>query len=284
MNLKKRGAANFREYKALGIIMGLFFFGVFLIYPSIGKGTKIVKKQTKITGKEVAELVKNRPDGKDRRAVLTFTLINKRNRKRKRKVLSIQKDEGDDTKAVMCFLSPGDVKNTIFLQYDYDNPKKEDDKWLYLPALRRVKRISGSKKSEYFMGTDFTYDDLGDRSVEEDEHRLVGSEVIDGHDCWIKEAVSKDKDYMYSKVVSWIRKDIHVPLKVDFYDRHKKLLKTMVNEKIKQTDGFWTVWKMKMENFHLKHKTFVTYSEFKYNQGVKDSIFSVSNIKKGRIK
>ena len=237
-----------------------------------------------LTGRDVAILVDKVPDGDDRTSELTFTLINKQGKKRVRTVKSYQKDIGDDTKSVMCFLSPSDVKNTIFLQYDYDDPSKEDDKWLYLPALKKVRRIAGSSKNDYFMGSDFTYDDMGDRNVDEDEHKLLDDETLEGYDCWVKEATPKDKSYMYSKVNAWIRKDIHLAVKIDYYDRHGNLMKSMRLSDFRQTEGFWKAFRLEMENFQQKHKTVIEYQKVKYNTGLDDSLFEVSAIEKGRIR
>lgn len=99
-----------------------------------------------------------------------------------------------DRKSIMFFQYPGDVKGTGFLTWDYDDPSRDDDKWLYLPAMKKTRRISGSSaKQDYFMGSDFTYDDMGSRHVDEDTHKLLGEESIGGHKCWQLESVPKDK-------------------------------------------------------------------------------------------
>ena len=261
-----------------------YFFILYLIFSLISPVSAHDNTEKTLTGRDVAVLVDERPDGDDRSFELTFTLINKRGRKRVRVVKSLQKDYGPDSKSLMCFLKPSDVKNTIFLQHDFDEPKKEDDKWLYLPALKKVRRIAGSSKNDYFMGTDFTYDDLGDRNVDEDNHSLLKDESIDGYPCWVKVAVPKDKSYMYSKVVSWVRKDVHIPIKVDYYDRHGQLLKSMKLSDFRQNQGFWKAFKLEMQNFQQNHKTIINYQKVKYDSNLKDRLFAVSSIKKGRIR
>ena len=110
------------------------------------------------SGREIMLKVKNRPDGDTRYAMLSMTLVQKNGSKRERKLSSWAMDVGKDTKKIMFFTYPGDVKGTGFLTWDYDNPNKEDDKWLYLPAMKKTRRISGkSSKTDYFMGSDFTY-------------------------------------------------------------------------------------------------------------------------------
>lgn len=123
------------------------------------------------TGKEIAQRVKDRPDGDTRKTEMVMKLINKRGSVRERKLISYSIDVGKDKKdrkLMMFFQYPGDVKGTGFLTWDYDEIGKDDDKWLYLPAMKKTRRISGSSaKKDYFMGSDFTYDDMGSRNVDE---------------------------------------------------------------------------------------------------------------------
>ncbi|MBO4804796.1 MAG: outer membrane lipoprotein-sorting protein [Paludibacteraceae bacterium] len=116
----------------------------------------------------------------------------------------------------MFFLYPSDVKGTGFLTWDYDQANKDDDKWLYLPAMKKTRRISGSSsKTDYFMGTDFTYDDMGRRNLEEDTHTLLREETLNGHKCWVLQSSPKKAGDIYTKRISWIRQDCLIPVKVD---------------------------------------------------------------------
>ncbi|MBC8526709.1 MAG: outer membrane lipoprotein-sorting protein [Candidatus Cloacimonetes bacterium] len=237
-----------------------------------------------LTGRDIAIMVHDRPDGNDRKSITKMTLINKRGKTRERTVLSISKDYGKDSKSIIFFQSPADVKGTGFLQYEYDDPAKEDDRWLYLPALKKVRRISGSSKSDYFMGTDFTYDDMGGRSVDEDDHKLLREEIIDSVKCWVLESIPKEKDYIYSKTIKWIRQDALIPVKVEFYDRQTNLLKVLKITDIRKQDGFWTSFKMEMNNIQEKHKTILEIEEMHYDIGLKDNLFRVTTLERGRLK
>ncbi|MEA3474858.1 MAG: outer membrane lipoprotein-sorting protein [Candidatus Cloacimonadota bacterium] len=237
-----------------------------------------------LTGRDIAIMLHNRPDGNDRKSVMQMTLINKRGKTRERTLLSISKDYGKESKSIIFFQSPADVKGTGFLQYEYEDTLKEDDRWLYLPALKKVRRISGSSKNDYFMGTDFTYDDMGDRSVDEDNHKLLCEEKIDSIKCWVLESIPKDKDYMYSKKIAWIRQDALIPVKVEFYDRQTNLLKVLKITDIRKQNGFWTAFKMEMNNIQEKHKTILEIKEMHYDIGLKDNLFRVSSLERGRIK
>jgi len=237
-----------------------------------------------LTGRDIMIKVDERPEGDDQRAVMKMTLVNKRGKTRERSVLMYSKKYGEDSKALMYFQSPGDVKGTGFLSWQYDDPQKDDDQWLYLPALKKSRRISGSSKNDYFMGTDFTYDDMGDRNVDEDTHALIREEEVDGHRCWVVESKPKDEDYMYSKSVGWIRQDTLLAMKVDFYDRKGALLKTLTVSEIKEQDGIWTAFRMEMDNVQEQHKTVIEMEEVRYNIGLEDSLFRVSTLERGLVK
>ncbi|MCK4396193.1 outer membrane lipoprotein-sorting protein [candidate division WOR-3 bacterium] len=237
-----------------------------------------------LTGRDIMIKVDNRPDGDDRTMTMNMTLINKQGKTRERTVLSFSKDYGKDSKSIIYFKKPADVKGTGFLSWEYDDPNKDDDRWLYLPALKKIRRISGSSKNDYFMGTDFTYDDLGDRSVDEDNHTFLREKEIDGTICWIIESIPKNKDDMYSRVIKWIRQDALMPVKVEFYDKQGNFLKILTVSDIRKQDGIWTAFRMEMDNIQDKHKTILEITEMHYNQGLKDNFFKVSTLESGKIK
>jgi len=241
-------------------------------------------QEKKLSGSDIMLKIDNRPDGDDQKNVMHMTLINRRGRTRERTVLSYSKDYGKDSKTIVYFQKPADVTGTGFLSWEYDNPSKDDDRWLYLPALKKVRRISGSSENDYFMGTDFTYDDMGGRSVDEDTHKLIREEEVDGIKCWVVESVPKDKDYMYSKTIKWIRQDSYIAAKIEYYDRMGTLMKILTTSDVKKHEGFWTIFKMEMDNKQEKHKTILELEEVHYNTKVKDSLFRVSTLERGRLK
>ena len=234
------------------------------------------------TGRDIAERVKNRPDGDTRYAEMQLTLVKKNGDKRDRKMVSWAMDEGKDTKKIMFFTYPGDVKGTGFLTWDYDQTGKEDDKWLYLPAMKKTRRISGSSsKTDFFMGTDFTYDDMGGRGVDEDKHKLLREEMRDGHKCWVLESVPVDAREIYNRKLSWIRQDCDVTVYVEFYDKLDKLHRVMSVSELQQVGGYWTVMKMEMKNVQSGHSTQITVTGPKYDIPVDKSLFTVAKLEKG---
>lgn len=239
------------------------------------------------TGREIAQKVKDREDGDSRQAELVMKLINKRGSTRERKIISYSIDVGKDKKdrkTVMFFQYPGDVKGTGFLTWDHDNINKEDDKWLYLPAMKKTRRISGSSaKKDYFMGSDFTYDDMGQRNIDEDNHELEGEEIIDGHKCWKLTSTPKGNKDIFSKKISWIRQDCFIPIKVDYYDKMGKIHRKLEMSEINQIQGFWIAQYMEMINVQTGHKTIIQINNPKYNINVEESKFSVTTLEKGRL-
>jgi len=181
----------------------------------------------------------------------------------------------------MFFVAPADVKNTSFMNWSYDDPNKSDDQWIYLPALKKVKRISSENKSDYFMGSDFTYDDLGDRKVDDDTHTLLKEETIDGVDYWVIKSVPKDEDYMYSKTITWIRKDNLIGLKKEFYDEDDELLKILKILKFENIGGFDIITKSEMENVQKDHKTIMELSNVKINTNIPESKFTTRMMMRG---
>ncbi len=234
-----------------------------------------------LSGREIIENVYNRPEGDDMTSNLTMTLINKSGKERIRKIKQFTKDMGEMEKSIMFFQSPADVKNTSFMSWSYDGDNKNDDQWIYLPTLKKTKRISSDSKSDYFMGSDFTYDDLGDRKLDDDTHQLLREEAIDGVDYYVVESISKDEDYMYSKTITWIRKDNFIGLKKEFYDEDEDLLKILHIKRFEEISGLLVITNSEMHNVQKDHKTMMVLSDININTGISDSKFSERMMMRG---
>ncbi len=236
-----------------------------------------------LSGRDIIQRVKDRPDGENRSASITMVLTQKNGRQRERRLNSWAMDKGGVSKKIMLFTYPGDVKGTGFLTWDYDAPGREDDRWLYLPAMKKTRRISGkSSKSDYFMGSDFTYDDLGSRAVDEDSHTLLREEPLDGHDCWVVESIPQGKGDLYSKRVAWVRKDCAMIVRMEFYDSLGKLHRRFSASEIKQVQGFWTASRMEMENAQTGHRTLLTMENQQFNlSDINEELFTVNRLEKG---
>ncbi|MFQ5455926.1 MAG: outer membrane lipoprotein-sorting protein [Nitrospirota bacterium] len=259
------------------ISMSMVLFATLLLFFPISYAEEI-------TGLQIMTNRDQREDGDDQTSEARFTLINKRGQKRIRETIRYWKDydgkDGFDEKMVIFFKSPPDIKNTGFLNWSYIDIERDDDKWLYLPALKKVRRISAGDKEDSFMGTDFTFDDMGDRKVEEDRHHLIKSDSFDGRECYVVESTPKDKDYMYSKQITWVDKERWVDLKTEYYDRKSRLLKTLIT-KWQQVNNIWSPKSLHMENHRTGHQTTIDISDVKFNIGLKESIFKKARLKRG---
>lgn len=255
----------------------VLLFGVFALFLS-----GLTSFAGELDGKAVAVLVHDRPDGEDRTQVCTMTLLNRRGATRVRKLEIRTKDYGQDQKSIMIFREPADVKDTMFLAWSYDDADRDDDRWLYMPAMKSVRRISGASKNEYFMGTDFTYDDIGKRSVDKDMHTLLGEEKLENYKCWKLESVPVDPDDAYARKISWVDQESHVAVRVEYYDKDG-LIKTLRVKDLRKEGGIWTTFLSEMDNVSRNHKTILQLDSVSYDTGLKDELFRVSTLQRGRL-
>jgi outer membrane lipoprotein-sorting protein len=210
-----------------------------------------------------------------------MTLINGSGNRRVREIRQFSKEYREMEKKIMFFLSPADVRNTSFMTWSYDDPEKDDDQWIYLPALRKVKRISSDSKSDYFMGSDFTYDDLGDRHPDKDHHKIIGTETLNGEECYVIESRPKNPDYMYSRTVTWVVKDKWIGLQKQFYDEDGEKLKTLTVKKYESIKGYWIIIHSEMHNTQKNHKTVMELSGIKVDMGIEDYRFTTRIMERG---
>ncbi|MFH1502188.1 MAG: outer membrane lipoprotein-sorting protein [Candidatus Eisenbacteria bacterium] len=232
-------------------------------------------------GLELVENVYYRPDGDDMQSKLTMTLVNSRGDERVREIRQFMMDSGDVEKKVMFFESPADVRNTSFMSWSYEATGESDDQWIYLPALKKVKRISSDSKGDYFMGSDFTYDDLGDRHPKSDTHTVLGREEVNGEPCYVVQSVPIEEEYIYGRTVSWIVADKWVVVKKDFYDEDDELLKTLTADEYPSIDGYWIVTHSTMHHVQRDHTTIMDLDDVLLDTGIADGKFTERTMMRG---
>ena len=232
------------------------------------------------TAKEIAYKVYNRKAPKNGESDMTMTLINKKGNKRVRYLHQFFIDLGSIEKQIMFFTAPADVKNTSFMNWTYDEADKEDDQWLYLPALMKVKRISSSSKDNDFMGSDFTYEDMEKRSPERDNQILIGSENLNGESHWVIEATPKEEG-QYAKRKVWVSKSKSIPSKIEFYDEGNELLKVLTITETQLIKGYWVVVKQEMKNVQKNHKTVISLMNIKVESGITEEKFTQREMERG---
>jgi outer membrane lipoprotein-sorting protein len=190
--------------------------------------------------------------------------------------------EGDGDKSLTIFDNPRDVKGTAFLTYSHK--VGDDDQWLYLPALKRVKRISSRNKSGSFMGSEFAYEDISSQEVEKYTYKWIRDEVYDGQECFVIERYPVDKKNSgYIRQLLWTDKSEYRALKVDYYDRKNSLLKTLTLKGYqKYIEKFWRAHEMNMVNHQNGKSTDLIWSNYKFRVGLKDRDFNKSSLKRAR--
>ena len=183
---------------------------------------------------------------------------------------------------MITFQSPADVRGTKFLSWTYDELGRDDDKWLYMPSMKRVRRISGAANNDFFMGSDFTYDDIdmGRRNVGKDTHTLLGEETVNGYDCWKVESVPLDKDDPMIRREVWIDKASLLVVHLKYYSV-KGLARVYDALELQEQQGIWSVKRAEMNNLEDEHRTIVEFSPFEYDKGVDDNLFQVSVLQRG---
>jgi hypothetical protein len=215
---------------------------------------------------------------------MTMELINNSGQKRVRSVLRfLKKDENKNTQMLIRFLSPADVKGSGYLLIK--NKKKDESRYLYLPALKKARRISSGEDSDNFMGSDFTYEDLDEIDLENFSFKLMGVEKIDDTDCYVIEVTANEETKKisgYSKRVYFINKMTFVIHKVDFYDRRNSLFKNLVLKDIKlvYANNMYRPHVWIMQNLKTKHQTVLRFQYFKINEKINDDLFSVRSLER----
>ena len=211
------------------------------------------------TGDVIAQHINARDDGQAVSSNLTMELIDSRDKKRVRETRTFRKYYGKEKRSVIFYLHPKNIKNTAFLTYDYPQTV-DDDQWLYLPAMRKVKRISASHRGDYFLGTDFTYEDIKLEtkvSIEDYTRKTTGEDEVDGHHCYVVKSKPVDdetaKELGYGRIEQCVDAEIWMVRRSRFWDTRGKLLKTMYAKDIRQVQGIWTRHRLEVENHKTGH-------------------------------
>jgi len=189
--------------------------------------------------------------------------------------------EGDGDKGLTIFDEPADIKGTAFLSFTHI--LDADDQWLYLPALKRVKRISSKNKSGPFMGSEFAFEDLSSREVAKFTYLYLRDEAINGEDVFVVESKPNYKYSGYTRLIAWISKEKYQPLKIEYYDRKNTLLKTTTATGYQQyMDKYWRPDSLNMVNHQTKKETRLDFSNYEFQKGLSERDFNKSSLKRAR--
>ena len=242
-----------------------------------------------LNGREIMEKVNARDTGDRSITEMEMILIDKKGNKRVRKLKTFGLEKGKDSLSLMFFLSPADVRNTGFLTFDYDESGKNDDQWLFLPALRKTKRIAAGDKSGSFMGSDLNYSDMTSPDLNLYEYTLMKETEVKGQKVWQIKSVPKTKAEAeksgYSKSVVFIRQDNYVMIRGVRWVHKKKRNKYLDVRKLEKIDGIWVSTEMHVTTKSGKktlHKTIMKQKNIHFNQHeVNEDLFTIRRLEKG---
>lgn len=213
---------------------------------------------------------------------LVMTLTNRNGQKTTRQMHGyFMEVEGDGDKSMTIFDTPADVKGTASMTYTHKTG--DDDQWLYLPAISRVKRISSSNKSGPFMGSEFAFEDLSSQEVEKYTYKLIGDESVNSEACYKIERFPVSKTSGYKRNIVWLNKANYRPEKIEFYDRKDALLKTLTYTGYHSfASKYWRADAMKMVNHQNGKKTTLKFTDIKFGTSLTDEDFSQNALKRAK--
>jgi len=235
---------------------------------------------TDVTGEWVAKQMSDRDTGNDSRVEMTLDLVDSRGRSTKRNLFMVRKDFDGTDKMLVRFTRPGDIRGTSFLVWEHSG--KDDERFLFLPALGRTRRITSSEKTDSFAGTDFTYEDISGREFEDFTYRLLGdSTAASGEACYILESTPVEGEFDYAKSVTMVDKESLLPMSSDYFDSKGRVSRRFRLIRKEKIDGIWTIMEMSMADLDNDHRTDIIITEVRYNAGVDDRMFTRRELERG---
>jgi hypothetical protein len=221
--------------------------------------------------------------GNDMKASVSMELITADGKRRARVLTMLRRNDPktSNQKYFLYFHEPGDVRRTAFLVWKY--PEREDDRWIFIPAVNMVRRVAARDSRSSFVGSDFTYEDVSGRDVSADTHTLVREERVGDAHCYVIQSVPK-VPMDYTKKLAWIDKKTFLPLKEEYYDAQVQLARLFAADRIDTIaaeggrKSYQTVTKRTMRNIKSGHRTEVTFTRVAYDLGLDDGIFSESSL------
>lgn len=213
--------------------------------------------------------------GNDLSARVLMRLIDREGRQRIREMtmLRLDREDGGAQKYFLYFHQPGDVRDMTFMVWKH--PRQDDERWLFIPAIKLVRRIAANDQRSSFVGSDFTYEDVSGREIEDDTHTLLREETLNGRPVFVIRSAAKDeKSTDFRDRLAWIGKANFVLWREEYYDKRNELYKVFTADEVKQVQGQWTTLRRTMKNVQNDHRTEVTFLKVDYDVGLEDSLFS----------
>lgn len=257
--------------------------GIFLLFSLITFNGAVYAETPEEKGLAIAIEADKRDQGwSDQATTMKMILRNSQGAESRREIRGKTLEvDGDGDKSLTIFDTPRDVKGTAFLSFTHS--LKSDEQWLYLPALKRVKRISSSNKSGPFMGSEFAYEDISSQEIEKYKYKFIKDDKVNGRDTFVIERFPQYKKSGYTRMVAWVDKEMYQPLKIEFYDRKKSLLKTLTQHDYKQyLNKYWRPGRLEMVNHQTGKSTTLLWQSYKFKNGFSKRDFDRNSLKRAR--
>lgn len=184
--------------------------------------------------------------------------------------------EGDGDHSINTFTWPADVDGTRLLTWAHKSG--DDDQWMYLPVVKRVKRISSSNKTGSFMGSEFSFEDVGGEQLEEFTYKFIEEATLDGRKTWVVERYPNSVRSGYSKQVVWFDQEYFNPIKIEYYDKKSELLKVSTYDGYKKYENWWRPTQITMKNVKTQKYSVVRWISYNLNADHKLELFSPDNL------
>ncbi|MCK5312817.1 MAG: outer membrane lipoprotein-sorting protein, partial [Desulfobacteraceae bacterium] len=230
----------------------------------------------------------DRNNGNNMTSDMLMVLIDKKGKQRKKLFKTFSKDFGKDEKRIMFIREPAEIYNTGFLTFDYDDNNKDDDQWLFLPALGKTKRIASKDKSSSFMGSDLNYSDMTSKDTNDYDYKFIKETTINKHKVWLIESKPKteeiEEETGYMKSVLAVRQDNYMVVKAKMWTDKGGYIKYMNIKKLEKIDGIWVALEnhiVKKQDKRIAHQTLMKQNYVKFEQNLNDNIFTIRQLEKG---
>ena len=240
------------------------------------------------TGDQIARRINARDDGRAVTRRLVMEMVDRHDRKRTRVTTVLRRNDPDAKRTLIFYHAPASVKGTGFLNVDYVEPGRDDDRWIYLPAMRKVRRIAASDRGDYFFGTDFTYEDINNETkvnVADYSRRYLRPEDLEGVACLVMEANPIDEkaaaELGYSRVVSWVDPRMWMLRRADYFDLQGRALKTIHFRDVRLVQEKWTAHVLEAINHLTDHRTILRFEDVRYSESLDDDLFTLRTLRRG---
>lgn len=257
--------------------------------PALLASTAIIFPAQAQTASEIMKLSDERYTGDSQIADSILTLVDKKGKQRVRDLRMLSLDKDDVEKSLIFFLSPSDVEGTAYLNYEWQDEAKEDDSWLYLPAMEKIRRVAASNESGAFMGSDFSYADINGLDYEDFSYEILKqNDPVDGHDCWVIKSTPKNEKIVkktgYTAAESWVRKDNYMVVKSIIEVKKGRKTKYFSAKDIEKIQGVWTAQTLQMvttRHGKKEHASVLKLNNILYNKQVDESMLDTQTMQRG---